>query len=81
MQYIAKLIKEHSTELAPSEWRNIPEVQAIKPKFDGKKYHEMNLFKISNCPLNICVWMCKSSAYWYEMSDFIIIYEEEINGE
>ena len=75
IEYEVEKLEDTRSELAPREWWGLPEVQKIAPKFDSKKYHERALYKISDCNLNICFWMYKSSAYWYKVSDLITIKE------
>lgn len=54
-----------SSEPAPKEWREIPEIKAQYPKV---RNCEISLQKLRN--LNICYWMIGYGGTWKPASEF-----------
>jgi len=66
-----------SSEPAPDEWKEIPEIKKAKPKGLG---FEISLQKITN--LNICYWMICRGCVWNPDSPMFYIennYKPKIN--
>lgn len=64
----AKNLHEITSESAPREWRQIPEINAQYPKHRNV---EKSLQKLQG--MNICVWMIGYGGVWKPASDFFYV--------
>lgn len=64
----AKNLNHIETEIAPKEWREIPE---IKAQYPTHKYVEKSLQKLKG--VNICLWMVGSKGLWMPASDYFYV--------
>lgn len=71
----AKNIYHLSSEPAPKEWTEIPEIKEKRPSPIGQ---EVSLQRLDGT--NICIWYTRKAVYWNPVGDPFIVTEKQRKG-